>query len=208
MRASLLVASATLASASSRLECLPPTSATGATPPPPRPTQPQPRGRRRRPPPRSAQPSPPPSPPCPSSRAKPSQTATPRLPLPCFTDTTTEITHCPIQTTGPSSGKKLSCYPTAMTSAKCREGLICQADVQGNPSCMYKHSGLGVDGIVIAIVFAAAVAISIVAICFMCCRERREHKKIERAAEAAKIAKERRGCCGRPAVDVSGGGTG
>ncbi|KAL2131797.1 hypothetical protein VTI74DRAFT_4598 [Chaetomium olivicolor] len=146
-------------------------------------------------------------------RQTPASTATngdtPASPSPCFTDTTSEITHCPIQTTGSESGKQLSCYPTVMTSAKCREGLICQFNNQGNPSCMYKHSGLEVDGIVIAVVFASAIVISVVGICFMCCRERREHRRIERAAEAARIAKEAKTQATvqakRPGVNVTGG---
>jgi hypothetical protein len=130
-------------------------------------------------------------------------------PSPCFTDSPTEITVCPTQTTGTNSGKKLSCYPTATTTPKCRDGLICQSDGQGNPSCMYKQSSLGIDGTIIAIVFASAVVISIVAVCFMCCRERREHRRIERAAEAARIAKEAKTqatvAAKRPGASVTGG---
>src|SRR5690606_23011731 len=36
----------------------------------------------------------------------------------------------------------------------------------------------------------SAVAISIVSVCFFCCRERRVQKRLIRAAEAAKIAQE------------------
>lgn len=133
----------------------------------------------------------------------------PASPSPCFTDTETSITTCPTQTTGSESGKKLSCYPTVTTTAKCREGLICQADGQGNPSCMYKHSGLDLGGIIIAVVFASAIVVAVVAICFMCCRERREHRRIERAAEAARIAKEAKtqatAASKRPGVSVTGG---
>ncbi|KAH6631456.1 hypothetical protein F5144DRAFT_219458 [Chaetomium tenue] len=114
----------------------------------------------------------------------------PSSPSPCFTESSTEITTCPTQTTGAESGKKLSCFPTAMTTPKCRDGLICQSDAQGNPSCMYKNSALGVDGIIIAAVFAGAIVVAIGSICFLCCRERSEHRRTERAAEAARIAKE------------------
>jgi len=137
---------------------------------------------------------------------------TPSSPSPCFTDTTTETTTCPTQTTGVSSGKKLPCIPTVLTTPKCRDGLICQADAQGNPSCMYKHSNLGIDGIVISIVFASAIVISVFTICFMCCRERREHRRIERAAEAARIAKEAKTqatvAAKRPGTSVTGGVSG
>jgi len=142
--------------------------------------------------------------------ATPVTSDTPSSPSPCFTDTTVDITTCPTQSTGSESGKKLSCYPATTTSAKCREGLICQFDGQGNPSCMYKHSSLDLGGIIIAIVFAAAIALSVIAICFMCCRERREHRRIERAAEAARIAKEAKTqatvASKRPGASVTGGG--
>jgi hypothetical protein len=74
---------------------------------------------------------------------------------------------------------------------------------------MYKHRGLDLGGIIIACIFAGAIAVSIVAICFFCCRERRQHKRIERAAEAARIAKEAKTqatvAAKRPGVSVTGG---
>ncbi|KAK3292100.1 uncharacterized protein B0H64DRAFT_221550 [Chaetomium fimeti] len=115
---------------------------------------------------------------------------TPSSPSPCFTETSSDFTTCPTQTTGPESGKKLPCFPTVMMQPKCRDGLICQSDAQGNPSCMYKRSGLGIDGIIIAAIFAGAILVGICSVCFLCCRERREHRRTERAAEAARIAKE------------------
>jgi hypothetical protein len=117
-------------------------------------------------------------------------TASPASPTPCFTDQTSSITSCPVQSTGTDKGKKLSCFPTVTVSAVCRDGLICQQDNQGNPSCMYKQSSLDVGGTIIAIIMASAVLGSVISVCFCCCRERRTHKRIERAAEAAKIAKE------------------
>ncbi|KAL2177032.1 uncharacterized protein P884DRAFT_243846 [Thermothelomyces heterothallicus CBS 202.75] len=116
-------------------------------------------------------------------------TESPSSPSPCFTDVTSHTTTCTIKTDGPS-GKEMSCYPTAIATPRCRDGLICTSDARGNPSCMYKHSRLETDGIIIAIVFASVIVISVVSICFLCCRERREHRRLERAAEAARIAKE------------------
>ncbi|KAK5658243.1 hypothetical protein OQA88_2218 [Cercophora sp. LCS_1] len=113
-----------------------------------------------------------------------------RSPSPCFTETTVDITSCPTQSTGPDAGKKLPCFPTQIPSQVCAAGLICQMDNQGNPSCMFKESGLGLAGTIIAIFFASAVAISVVSVCFFCCRERRVQNRLIRAAEAAKIAQE------------------
>jgi hypothetical protein len=72
----------------------------------------------------------------------------------------------------------------------CVEGLICRNENGQGISCMYKQSGLDTAGIVMAIYFAATIALSICGLCFFCCRERRTMKKLESAAEAAKIAKE------------------
>ncbi|KAK0627284.1 hypothetical protein B0T14DRAFT_423150 [Immersiella caudata] len=116
--------------------------------------------------------------------------AIPTSTLTCFTETSVEITSCPVQTTGGDSGKKLSCFPTVVPSSVCADGLICQVDGQGNPSCMVKQSKLPLEGIIIAIVFASFIAVSVISICFFCCRERRQQNRLIRAAEAAKIAQE------------------
>jgi len=110
--------------------------------------------------------------------------------LTCFTETNIDITSCPVQTTGNQAGKKLSCFPTQVPSAVCADGLICQVDGQGNPSCMIKQSKLPLEGIIIAIIFASSIAVSVISICFLCCRERRQQNRLIRAAEAAKIAQE------------------
>ena len=131
-------------------------------------------------------------------------TASQTSPSPCFTDTSTDVSTC----TTLDGGSK-TCFLAPTTAAKCRDGLICQFDMQGNPSCMYKHSSLDVGGIIIASVFAAAVVAAVIGICFMCCRERREHRRIDRAAEAARIAKEAKSqataAAKRPGVSVTGG---
>ncbi|KXX74842.1 hypothetical protein MMYC01_208073 [Madurella mycetomatis] len=112
------------------------------------------------------------------------------IPTPCSTEQPTVITSCPVQATGPDQGRQLSCFPVTTSKLVCREGLICHSDDQGTESCMFKQSSLGVAGVIIAILFAGAVVISIFSICFLCCRERNEHRRIEKAAEAARIAKE------------------
>jgi hypothetical protein len=129
-------------------------------------------------------------------------------PSPCFTDSTTSTTTCPVQTTGPDAGKRLACSTIVITSAVCREGLICKSDSEGNPSCMYKQSALGVDGIIIAVVFAGALFVGLLSVCILCCRERAEHQRLERAAEAARIAKEAKAqataAAKRPGLSVTG----
>lgn len=116
--------------------------------------------------------------------------ANPAVPSPCFIETDISITSCPIQSTGASSGKKLPCFPTTVPSEVCAPKLICQIDSRGNPSCMVRQSSLGLAGTIIAIFFAAAVAVSVFTVCFLCCRERKSQRRLMRAAEAAKIAQE------------------
>ncbi|CCC11058.1 unnamed protein product [Sordaria macrospora k-hell] len=101
-----------------------------------------------------------------------------------------EVQSCPTQSTGTASGKKLPCFETSVPVDVCVEGLICRNENGQGISCMYKQSGLDTAGIVMAIYFAATIALSICGLCFFCCRERRTMKKLESAAEAAKIAKE------------------
>jgi hypothetical protein len=116
--------------------------------------------------------------------------ANPASPSPCFVETDIEINSCPVQSTGANVGKKLPCFPTTVPSEVCAPNLICQIDSRGNPSCMVRQSSLGLAGTIIAIFFAAAVAVSVFTVCFLCCRERKSQRRLMRAAEAAKIAQE------------------
>lgn len=117
-------------------------------------------------------------------------TERPKSPLVCLTKSDKEVQSCPTQSTGTASGKKLPCFQTSVPVDVCVEGLICRNENGQGISCMYKQGGLDTAGIVMAIYFAATIALSICGLCFFCCRERRTMKKLERAAEAAKIAKE------------------
>ncbi|KAK4466190.1 hypothetical protein QBC42DRAFT_90430 [Cladorrhinum samala] len=124
-------------------------------------------------------------------------------PSPCFTDQMVTITSC----TTANGGAK-TCFPAPSPSAVCRADLICKQDNQGNPSCMYKQSGMGWGGIVIAICFATALVVSVFSICFLCCKERREQTRLEKAKEAANIAKEAKTATAaskRPGRNVTGG---
>ncbi|KAK3358249.1 hypothetical protein B0T24DRAFT_488089, partial [Lasiosphaeria ovina] len=111
-------------------------------------------------------------------------------PSPCSTETVIDTTSCPVQSTGDSAGKKLACFPAKATMQVCREGLICQFDKAGAGSCMYKQTSLGLAGTIIAAIFAVAVAASVFGVCFLCCKERRVQKRLERAAENARIEKD------------------
>lgn len=111
--------------------------------------------------------------------AAPLEAEHPHSPQVCTSNRDVTFNQCSTATAGPSSGKK-ECKETTRPEPVCREGLICQLDKAGVQNCMYKESGLGTAGIAIAIYFGVAVGASIFAVCFLCCRERRGHKKTEK----------------------------
>jgi len=117
----------------------------------------------------------------------PTATDAQKSPATCFTTTSVTVTDCP--TTNGPDGKRPSCSDKVVPSAVCAAGLICRTDRDGNPSCMYEQ-GMGLAGIIIAIVLGSAVGISVASICFFCIKEKRVQKKLVRAAEAAKMAME------------------
>ena len=114
-------------------------------------------------------------------------------PLVCFTTSLHSTTTCPIQSTGSQKGHALSCFPTAVPTSVCAEGLICQQDDDGNGTCMYAYTKFDAAGVVIAIFFAVAVTAAVALIATLCCREKRAHKR----AAAAAIAAEARRMAGK-----------
>ena len=124
-------------------------------------------------------------------------------PLVCFTTTTISTTTCPIQSTGPRSGKEtLACFSTQVSFPTCAAGLLCKADSQGNPVCMKIDNTFSTAGIIISLFFAVATTIAVAAICFFCCRESRAQKKLVKAAEAAALARSAAIDKKRPSVGV------
>ncbi|KAL8406169.1 hypothetical protein RB596_004860 [Gaeumannomyces avenae] len=109
----------------------------------------------------------------------------------CRTIRTISTTTCPVQTTGPESGRQLPCFPTGLAVAECLPGWRCGSDGQGNPTatCDRPDDHVPTAGVVIGLVLAVAAVAGAATICFCCCRERREHRRVRRAAEAAAIAR-------------------
>lgn len=126
----------------------------------------------------------------------------------CHTTRTTSTTICPLQTTGPESGKKLPCFPTDVAYSVCMEGYLCQADRQGVSTCLKLDNRVPPAGVAVGVFFAVAAAATAAAICFCCCRERREHRRIRRAAEAAAIARDAHNAAAARKNGSGGGGGG
>ncbi|KAK2053814.1 hypothetical protein LY76DRAFT_257635 [Colletotrichum caudatum] len=112
--------------------------------------------------------------------------------LTCSTTTTKSTTLCPVVSTGVRKGMTLDqgCFPTQLVFATCAAGLRCAGDLAGNPSCIRLDNTVYPGGIAVAIFFAVAVTASVGWITLLCCRERRQKKRIAARAEAARIARQ------------------
>ncbi|KAI8215724.1 hypothetical protein K4K54_004545 [Colletotrichum sp. SAR 10_86] len=122
-------------------------------------------------------------------QARTGTTATTKV---CSTTTTKSTTACPVQSTGTASGKTITsgCYSTTVAFETCAAGMLCQDDSSGNPSCLVIDNTLSGAGIAVALFFAIAGTGAIALITFLCCRDRKNRKRILAKAEAAAIAKE------------------
>ncbi|UNI19281.1 hypothetical protein JDV02_005475 [Purpureocillium takamizusanense] len=106
----------------------------------------------------------------------------------CFTTSTTTTTSCPLTT----SGKHVltqTCFPTAVAASECSPGLMCTIGAGNEDICMRKHDSLDIGGIIVAIVFAVLITLGLGALTFLCCRDRREQKRIAAKAEAVALAR-------------------
>ncbi|KAK1585673.1 uncharacterized protein LY79DRAFT_518268 [Colletotrichum navitas] len=112
--------------------------------------------------------------------------------LTCSTTTTKSTTLCPVVSTGVRKGMTLNegCYPTQLVFATCAAGLRCTDDLSGNPSCLKLDNTVYPGGIAVAVFLAVAVAFSFGWLTFLCCRERKQKKRIAARAEAASIARQ------------------
>ncbi|KAL0936277.1 uncharacterized protein CTRU02_208492 [Colletotrichum truncatum] len=104
----------------------------------------------------------------------------------CSTTTTVSTTACPSYTTGSKSGQamKSGCFPTMASYATCAAGMLCS-----NDTCIVKQNSLTGGGIAVALFFAVSITGAIGIITFLCCRDRKNRKRIMAKAEAAAIAK-------------------
>ncbi|KAK1978862.1 hypothetical protein LZ30DRAFT_783865 [Colletotrichum cereale] len=112
--------------------------------------------------------------------------------LTCSTTTTKSTTLCPVISTGARKGQTINegCFPTQVVFETCAAGLLCKNDLGGRPSCLQLDNTVYPGGIAVAIFFAVAITSSIGWITFLCCRERKQKKRIAARAEAARIARQ------------------
>ncbi|KAI1489665.1 hypothetical protein F5X96DRAFT_600770 [Biscogniauxia mediterranea] len=103
----------------------------------------------------------------------------------CSTTTTISTSSCPVQSTGTASGATLSCFATTTASAVCRADATCRTD----GTCFIKDDTLDTGEIVVTVILAVALALSVAAFLFFCCRDKCGQRKARARKEAADIAR-------------------
>lgn len=98
----------------------------------------------------------------------------------CMTPTTVSTSACSYI----NDAEDTSCVATSAVIPTCVPGMMCAFNKSnGNVRCA-ETGGMNTSGIVVAIILGVFAAIAIAVLLFMCCRERSQHKKDRRAAEA------------------------
>lgn len=103
----------------------------------------------------------------------------------CYQTSTIDTESCSINTKPGES----NCSSMKLEKVRCRDGWLCSVSRQGGTSCMERVDNLDTGGIIVAIIFGAAIVIALGLMTFFCCKDKREQKKLEAKAEAAAIAK-------------------
>ena len=106
----------------------------------------------------------------------------------CFTTSTTTTTSCPLTTSG-KHVRTETCFPTAVAASECSPGLMCTIGAGNEDICMRKHDSLDIGGIIIAIVFGVLITLGLGTLTFLCCRDRRQQKRLAAKAEAVALAR-------------------
>ncbi|EQK97791.1 hypothetical protein OCS_06495 [Ophiocordyceps sinensis CO18] len=107
----------------------------------------------------------------------------------CFTTSVFDTTICELTTNRAGRLRTGSCHPTPTTASACRPSLLCTTDTSNNDVCMVRRDDLDTGGVVLAALFGALVALAIVALAFLCCRDRRQQKRFAAKAEALALAR-------------------
>lgn len=108
-------------------------------------------------------------------------------------DTVSFDTNCSSYTTYRSkvcvtgSDSTATCSSATMSTATCSKGYLCKTG-----GCMKLDNSMDTAGIIVAICFANFIAVSAGLMCFFCCRERANDRKIAARAEAESIAKDQK----------------
>lgn len=73
--------------------------------------------------------------------------------------------------------------------AQCTPGWMCSPVLGDTTSCVKKHNSLDIGGIIVSIVFGAAIVAGISFLLIMSCKDKRTHKRASAKAEANALAR-------------------
>ncbi|KAI0011586.1 hypothetical protein F4779DRAFT_189321 [Xylariaceae sp. FL0662B] len=139
---------------------------------------------------RGPDPMPAPTPaPIPQDDAAATTAATTSASLECSTTSTVKSTTCPIESTGAQSGKKQPCTTTMVPTLVCDAANICMKDNQGANVCMRRRNTLDTGGLVVTIILAICFGVGAATLLFLCCKDKRQQRRLQARKEAAAIAK-------------------
>lgn len=107
----------------------------------------------------------------------------------CMTTTSTSSKTCDVSTADDGAVATNTCSSTLVPVSKCAAGMTCSFDDSGNHICMDLENSLDIAGIIIAIAFGVFIALGIATLTFLCCRDRKEQKRLVAKAEATALAR-------------------
>lgn len=119
---------------------------------------------------------------------KPRATGDVRSSTDCFTTSEVTTRSCDVQT---NDGRATTgeCRDVPAAASDCLPGFTCSLDTSGTNVCMALENSLGVDGIIIAIVFGVAIVGGIGTLTYMSIRDRKEQRRLAAKAEAVAVAR-------------------
>ncbi|KAI8667751.1 hypothetical protein NCS55_00797900 [Fusarium keratoplasticum] len=106
----------------------------------------------------------------------------------CLTAKVKDTTACDVKTKS-GTAETGSCSSITTTTSTCRDDVICtMLDNSNETICLVKKE-MDTAGIIIAIVFAGALALMMGYLTFMCCRDKKEQKRLAAKSEAVALAR-------------------
>ncbi|KXJ91914.1 hypothetical protein Micbo1qcDRAFT_203956 [Microdochium bolleyi] len=111
-------------------------------------------------------------------------------PLQCSTDTTITKNACSTIVEADKTSKQ--CGPTAIVTQVCDRKNVCMKDAKGVDICMVRRDMPTTDGLVVTIFLLVVFIIGVGTMIFLCCKDRREIKRIRAQHEAAQMVKEQK----------------
>lgn len=99
-----------------------------------------------------------------------------------FSDKVTEACDVSTKSGDPVTG---DCSTITTSVSECAPDKTCTLDSNGSHICMDLENSLDVGGIIVTIIFGVAIVAGIASITFLCCKDRKEQKRL--AAKAATV---------------------